>query len=180
MEPRHLHVKCDQGELRFDRIHKGNPVYKGLNLETDLWTSFGVMKTFYSFVLTYESGVWILLYHKEGEFFKLSTLRDDSPKYGFSLPSLKKNWTRSPTEIRKCGHYPLLIRGCFKQIRNLTKVLSRVEPFNWQIFSELRRDMRDKIIFLFLVFRRLFIMKGVILPEEMIVKILTNLDVITE
>tara|TARA_R110002110_G_scaffold228473_1_gene443861 strand:+ start:391 stop:972 length:582 start_codon:yes stop_codon:yes gene_type:complete len=162
-------------------------IYKVLLKEYDYFTDYGVMWRYDSLIMIYKDNVWHLKYYIDTEavFVDVAVMYESyTLPSGHILPGRvdgETRWTKLKCDNVFGIHILKITSILEEQIERLkTNLFSKITPFSQALFPVLRVDMKIRIGELFMIFHRLRITSGVILPEEMIVQILINLDVVTE
>ena len=162
-------------------------VYKILLKGFDMWSKYGPIWSYKSAAMVYhqDTGRWTLEHHTDNHDLVLigETYQSQQLPYGHVLPFDSEGTVRW-TKVDQDKLNPLValkIRVSMEEyIYSLrTAVFDKIQPFSRAIYHLLGSEMKTRILKLFMIFYRLFSKENVSLPEEMILKVMWNLEVIT-
>lgn len=164
-------------------------VYKVLVKDYDRWTNYGPLWNYMSLVMVYRMRhrEWVLKVLDQTYGLVVVGTMEQSRQlpYGHLLPmdqETESEWTRvthtgSGRDKIDSIKPRILMEEHVYTLRK--QVFEKIRPFSFSIRSRLRGDMKTRILELFIIFNRLFAKEGVRLPEEMVMKVLWYLEVIT-
>lgn len=173
-----MKLKVEQSvcELWFDKFSNGFPQFRGSilfnHIDREDNFEFSIR---YPIILLYQKtpyqfnrvGIWKLSYIDNlGRTCLLYSVCDTTPeRWKFNIP--EKDWVININKnLVLC--YQLIV-----VVTEMSRLLTNLKPFSYNIFSEIETESKNWIRQIFLIFRKI-----VRLPEEMILKILQYINVV--
>lgn len=179
-EDQEVEIECSG--YRGDKL-----IYKILIKGYDLQSKYGPIWSYRSLAMVYDQLFerWTLEHHTHDHDLVLfaETYQSQQLPYGHVLPldaEADVRWTK----IHQDKFNPIMAlknRVVLEEYIYVLRaeVFDKIRPFTRSIYHRLGDEMKTRITELFMLFYRLFRREGARLPEEMILKVMWNLEVIT-